>query len=479
MSAEKQVATLTDEWISLLQTDQSDAALQLYCEQIIPVILPNLHEKFQRMHNRAAKYDGLVSLLGFTPDTVVLAHQFTKPDTFVVLHTAETARFLETVVKYTKVPLSSFFHEPFVEDPSIDIYRALEAALKRFPKDARIAIELTGGKKTMGGALAVAAGMLDIDQIYIDYKEYMPRFRKPKPESTYIHVVENPMRLSVDLFGGIEIDRAADFFNVGKYDISQALFQQAGQRMANPRIAEICADLSRFYSLWNSFNFMEALTLSSSLFDQALRFSDALTARFRIDLNRLKQQIDTIKMLANEDRISLLWNFFFSAERYEKNGQNDIAALLYYRTMESIFDNALKDINEDFNRSEPDYQLLGIEIDNIRKEFARFRKRVFKKDLPLESLPTQLAMFDSLCLLGSLGDPISGKISPGRVANIANIRNLSVYAHGIRPMDTQSVDDMRKLSYDILSVYTENRNLGTIERERSRFEFMPLTIRSE
>jgi len=479
MSTSKSVSELTDEWINLLQTDQNSDALQLYCEQIIPILLPSLHEKFQKIHNRSAKYDGLVSLLGFTPDTVVLAYQFARPETLVVLHTKETARFLESVVRHTKVPLASFFHEPFVEEPSTDIYRALEAALKRFPKDARIAIELTGGKKTMGGALAVAAGILDIDQLYIDYKEYMPEFRKPKPESTYIHLVENPMKLSVDLFGGIEIDRAADFFNVGKYDISQALFQQAGQRMANPRIAEICADLSQFYSLWNSFNFLEALTLSASLFDQALRFSDQLTTRFRLDLNRLKEQIETIERLANEDRFSLLWNFFFTADRYERNGQNDIAALLYYRTMEGVFDNALKDLHEEFDRSNPDYSLLGVELSTIQSGFTRFRKKVFKKETQQETLPSRLAMFDSLCLLGAIDNALANKINLGRLANIANIRNLSVYAHGIRPMTTQSINDMRKLATDVLEAYTEGKYIGNLETERSRFEFMQLTIRKE
>lgn len=479
MSTKNETSELTDEWIRLLQADQNENALQLYCERIVPTILPSLHEKFQSIHNQPAKYDGLISLLGFTPDTVILAYQFTNPNTFVVLHTKETARFLDTVVRYTKVPFASFFHEPFIEEPSTDIYRALEAALKRFPKDARIAIELTGGKKTMGGALAVAAGILDIDQLYIDYKEYMPKFRKPKPESTYIHIVQNPMRLSVDLFGGIEIDRAADFFNVGKYDISQALFQQAGQRMANPRIAEICADLSRFYSLWNSFNFIEAMTLSTSLFDQALRFSAPLTARFRIDLNLLKQQIETVEKLANGDRISLLWNFFFSAERYERNGQNDIAALLYYRTMEGVFDNALKDIQCNFDRSDPDYKLFGVEMDVLRMGFVNFRKRVFKKESSLESLPKPLAMFDSLCLLGALDDVISTKINPGKVVSIANTRNLSVYAHGASPMTTQSVGEIRKLAIDILSIYSESRSIGVIESERIKFEFMSLIMEDE
>jgi CRISPR-associated protein (TIGR02710 family) len=436
-----------------------------------------LQEKFERTYDRTAKYDGLISLLGFTPDTVVLAYKFAKPETFVVLHTKETEKFLETVVNYTQAPLSSFFHEPFMEDPSIDIYRALESALKRFPKGSRIAIELTGGKKTMGGALAVASGILDIDQLYIDYKEYMPKFRKPKPASTYIHLVENPMRLSVDLFGGIEIDRATEFFNVGKYDISQALFQQAGERMANPRVAEICTELSRFYSLWNAFDFSTAATLSSALFDQVLRFSDQLTSRFKVNLSVLKNQISTVQRLAANDKTALLWNFYFAAERHEKNGQNDIAALLYYRTMEDVFDNAIKDIHPGFDRSNPDYTLLEIDNDKLNSSFFAYRKTVFRKDNPVEELPSPLAMFDTLCLLGALEHHLSKTIRAPRVANIATVRNLSIYAHGMRPMTVQSLSEMRNLATEILNAYITQKGIGSIEEERSNFEFIGLISR--
>ena len=479
MTSSTNIEGLTETWLDLLQTDQNDAALEHYCEQITPFLLPSLKERFRVTYNRPPKYDGLISLLGFTPDTVVLAYKFAAPDTFVVLHTKETEKFLETVARYTHVPLASFFHEPFVEEPSIDIYRALEAALKRFPKGARIAVELTGGKKTMGGALAVAAGILDIDQLYIDYKEYMPRFRKPKPVSTYIHLVENPMRLSVDLFGGIEIDRATEFFNVGKYDISQALFQQAGKRMANPRLAEICADLSQFYSLWNSFTFVEAKNLSLLLFDQILRFSDQLTTRFRIDLNVLRNQFTTVQKLANSDKTALLWNFFFGAERYEKNDQNDIAALLYYRTMEDIFDNALRDINVNFDRSNPDYTLFGVDLEELRSSFATFRQSVFKKDSQIEGLPSQLAMFDSLCLLAVLGHHLPQDIKAQKIANIATVRNLSIYAHGMKPMTTQSIGEMRKLATDILNSYTTRKDIGIIENERANYEFIQLIARNE
>ncbi len=146
-----------------------------------------------------------------------MAYEVFTPKSFVVLHTKETAHLLDVVYQYSNVQLDSFYHHPFAEDPSIDIYRALEASLAHFPdRKFRTAIELTGGKKTMGGALSIAAGVLGIDLLYIDYdsKGYMPEFRKPRPESIYIHLVGNPMSLPIDLFGNVEIENAISFLTL-------------------------------------------------------------------------------------------------------------------------------------------------------------------------------------------------------------------------------------------------------------------------
>lgn len=379
MSNEDLLSESITTWIDLLQNRQDNEALDLYCEKIIPALIPRLQHRFHTTYNQTGNYDGLVSLLGFTPETVALAYHFTRPQKFVVLYTEDTAHLLSKVLKYTRVIPSAFFHEPFSEQPSTDIYRALDLALKRFPKDYRIALELTGGKKTMGGALAVAAGVLNIDLLYIDYEKYMPEFRKPRPESTYIHLVENPLSLSIDTFGSVELERAVDFFNVGKYDLSQTLFEEIGQRLANPRVAEFCANLSKFYSLWNTFNFTEAHNLSNTLFEHILRFSNQILDQFSFDLSRLRDQINVVEKLVQGERIALLWNFFFTAERYERNGQNDIAALLYYRTLEAVFDNALRDLSEAFDRSQPIYSLLCEDQEELTRKYISYRSSIFKK----------------------------------------------------------------------------------------------------
>jgi hypothetical protein len=97
MSNAKTVSELTDEWIALLQSSGEETALGFYCEYIMPELLPTLRKKFRETYGHEPHYDGLISLLGFAPDTVILASQFVKPETLVVLHTEETKDFLDRV----------------------------------------------------------------------------------------------------------------------------------------------------------------------------------------------------------------------------------------------------------------------------------------------------------------------------------------------------------------------------------------------
>ena len=184
------------EWTRLLDDQRLTEADQSYFEQILPAILPVIRTRSQV----GSRYKGLVSLLGFTPETVVLASRLLEPEKIAVLHTPETERHLETVTKYCGVPLGQFYHEEFLHDREhiSDIYLALKRSLGRFTSGEPIAIELTGGKKTMGMQLANAAAALrhnaglDVDVVYIDYDEYLPRYRKPVPETSRLLILEDP-----------------------------------------------------------------------------------------------------------------------------------------------------------------------------------------------------------------------------------------------------------------------------------------------
>ncbi|MCW6053714.1 hypothetical protein K4039_27610 [Lyngbya sp. CCAP 1446/10] len=472
------ISDLTNQWIELLGSKPKQA-IEFYCENIIPSLLPQLKKEFANTYQQNNKYDCLISLLGFTPETSVLAYQFCQPEKFIVLYTEESSTYLEKVVNYSKVPIYSFFHEKVIELPSNKgVYQALEAALQRVPKGSRVAIDLTGGKKIMSGALAVAAGVLDIDLIYIDFRDYMPEFRKPKPESSYIHLVTNPMKLSIDIFGDIEITRAVDFFNVGKYDISSQLFAEAGKSMSNPRMAEIFTNISDFYSCWNIFKFKEALQISSTLLDQILRFSFQMSPKFQFDIERLQKQRETINKLAEGDKDYILLNFYFTAERYERTSQHDIATLLYYRTIEGIFEKILEEGTENFDRSKPNYSLLKVDKEELRKKYISVRQKVYEHTSQQEPLPDKIAMFDAFCIIEALEKEFTNKFPINRVANIANIRNKSIYAHGIEPLTEKDVYTIRNFTREVMTKYLSIRKTGAIDSERDKFEFIKLEFKN-
>ena len=196
------------EWTRLMDDQKIGEADTFYFETILPAILPLVAN---RSHAQQ-RYAGVISLLGYTPETVVLTSRLLRPQRLVVLHTPETARQLDVARRYSGLSLSSFYHEEFLHDREHvnDIYLALQRAVAHLGDGDAIAIELTGGKKTMGMQLANAATALrhiqkrDVDVVYVDYDEYLPRYRKPLPESTRLLILEDPIAAAYQVFGEVD-----------------------------------------------------------------------------------------------------------------------------------------------------------------------------------------------------------------------------------------------------------------------------------
>lgn len=177
----------------MLQSSGEAAALEFYCEKIMPALLPPLQKSFKETYGQEPKDDDLISLLGFTPDTVIVASRFVQPETLVVLYTRETKGFLDAVLCFCRITVASFFHESFSEIPITNIYiSSFRNCFRAFSRRITDCIERTGGKKTMSGSLAIASRLLDIDLMDIDDSKYKPEFRKPHPESTYYSISRKP-----------------------------------------------------------------------------------------------------------------------------------------------------------------------------------------------------------------------------------------------------------------------------------------------
>ena len=198
------------EWQRLLTDGKTDEADTLYFEKLLPIVTEIVSVRL----NSATDYSGLISLLGFTPEPVVLAARVLKPETLVVLHTPETEEYLGVVRENVDIAPAGFHHESFEHgaDQTDGLYEAFTHALSRFPVGTKIMVEVTGGKKFMALQLGIAAALLEkkrgqsLDLCSVGYDEYLPQFRKPNPRTSFLEILENPidtpLRLMNREYGG-------------------------------------------------------------------------------------------------------------------------------------------------------------------------------------------------------------------------------------------------------------------------------------
>lgn len=197
-------STLRDRWITLLR-EGSEEADRYYFDVIMEAILPAVRARA----GGSLRWDGLISLLGFSPETTVLSARVLRPERLVVLHTPETSAQLPVVLTHAGLPTEAIASIAFRHDEGHpdEIYQALAAALQRFPATARLAVDITGGKKTMSNQIAIAVAILrqrgrSVSLSYVDYDAYLPALRKPEPASTRLRLVDDPIAVPLALFGG-------------------------------------------------------------------------------------------------------------------------------------------------------------------------------------------------------------------------------------------------------------------------------------
>lgn len=196
------------EWTQLLDNQDTAMADSFYFQHILPAILPIMRKR----SGKIPKYNGVISLLGFTPETVILTSRLLKPSILAVLYTQETERFHNAIATHSGLKSSQIHYFPFLHDEENpnDIYTALKQALLLFSKKDKLAIELTGGKKTMSVQLSNAVAALrhrhgfSVDVVYIDYDKYLPKYRKPVPETSRLLFIQDPPAAAYNVFGDIK-----------------------------------------------------------------------------------------------------------------------------------------------------------------------------------------------------------------------------------------------------------------------------------
>jgi len=144
----------------------------------------------------------LFSILGFTPEPMILTQRVLKPKKHIIFATKggyknEVKEMYEKFVKTEPVVIE------FQEATFSEIYRMMKNIMEITPA-RKYALDITGGKKSMVAAASIFGRDFGFNITYVDFTRYSKNFRRPVPGSEVLNVVYSPERDLPEAFQGFE-----------------------------------------------------------------------------------------------------------------------------------------------------------------------------------------------------------------------------------------------------------------------------------
>ncbi len=174
-------------WIDTINKDKQKAS-QFYYKAIFPEISKKFVKNFPYKN-----YDYLISLVGYSELPVILSILGVAPKKVLFLYTEETESKIPFIVEKTSLSTPQIEKLKISAISEHEIHRAIKYFIEDKDK-SRILLDITGGKKSMIGAAAQSALVLQIDAGYID-GEYIHDLRQPNPGTEYFRILETPSEM--------------------------------------------------------------------------------------------------------------------------------------------------------------------------------------------------------------------------------------------------------------------------------------------
>jgi CRISPR-associated protein (TIGR02710 family) len=421
--------------------------------------------------------DLLISMSGFSPLTTILAYELIRPARLLVIYSAQANASVDVIATHVIGPnrlrFQDFSHRSVDPTDPQGVYREVKAELARWAaSDGRrpsAIIDITGGKKVMSAAAALAAWQLNLGLCYLD-GEYDQEFRRVVPGDERPLLLDNPTAL----FGEQEMAAALETFRGGGFSSAHTQYQELCEQIAEPGRARFMRALSGLYRAWCDLDLAslpECIKAVEVARKAAHRELTQQTSR------RVAEQLTFLRSLTTDppDPAALLVCFHVLGKHYADIGRHDFAALLFYRTIEGCLSRRLELSFGDFSCKSPDYRLLG-DIDKVAAAYQQAVVDTGGQDH--RELPSRVSLIHAAVLLYSLDDEFMLKAklnTPGAIANLrdlAEIRNSSVLAHGYRTVTPDQSERLRVRAEHLLSVFWQLHGTRTNVRalcERLKF----------
>lgn len=182
-----------EEWLSLARTGNFQKAQEIYFEKLFAVVIENFNAK---QGHKIQKGGVLFSILGFSPEPIILTARTIEPDVHIIFTTNNKAEGNDYLEKY----LEQNYEMIYLPNEQFEtIYKALKEKLYLHPS-SQITLDLTGGKKSMVACAAIFGKDFGCKIVYVDFQEYIKELRKPMPGSEELNIVYDPIKHQPELF---------------------------------------------------------------------------------------------------------------------------------------------------------------------------------------------------------------------------------------------------------------------------------------
>lgn len=397
------------------------------------------------------KVDVLISLCGFAATPTVLTYELLRPRRLVVITSRDAPDSVDLIgqrlVGPNRLRFQDFRHVLVDASDPLDMYQNIARELSG--RDGRHAvIDITGGRKVMSAAAALAAWQLNLGLTYIE-NQFDPMTRQLRHGEVRLIALENP----TTLFGEQELARALETFRSGAFEAARRRYDEIAERIAVPGRARLMRALAELYRTWCDLD-LAALPSAVSGVEQSLRqgrreLSPATAAT-------VDRQLAFARRLAAGEPTAFVVCFYVLGRHYQQLGRHDFAALLFYRTVEACLTTRLRHRYPGFEPDDCDWTLLG-DPAAVRAGYAAV-SRSLRPPSPAGP-PNRLTLFAAAILLASLDDELArrtGLVDPERLHELRErtwARNKSVLAHGTEPIAEVHTESLRQEASGLLTAY--------------------------
>lgn len=179
-----------EKWLKLNQEGHFQEAKDFYFESLFAAVIEDFKA---RTEGRFKKGGVLFSILGYTPEPIILTQRALEPQKHVIFFTKNGEHFDNEIASYLEKYLTSNYELVEFEDASFDtIYGVMKEQMALHPA-REYYVDITGGKKSMVGAASIFAKDYDCNLLYVDYDDYIAELRRPRPGTEDLLLVYNPM----------------------------------------------------------------------------------------------------------------------------------------------------------------------------------------------------------------------------------------------------------------------------------------------